>query len=140
MGKKPVVFKPQLHVPEGINNYTGESFRCFTKGDTLPFRFEFINDDGGITDITGWSVTIVISDIQAIDGKVEGDQTRIEVDIPIDDIPTGVFLGDISDVETNSLNAGLNYAEIKFTKDTGEDHFIDMCILEVYPSATFTVV
>ena len=138
MARKPVIFKPQLFNPEGINNYSGELFRCFTRGDTLPFEFTFTDEDGAAVDITGWKVWIIISDKQATDDITVLDQTLIEVEIPQTDLGAGVHSGNLEDTDTDALNEGINYAMVKYVTAAGESHIMDMCILEVYPSATFT--
>ena len=134
---KKAYFQPKLTEPQAINNYSGASFRCFTKGDTLPFKFTFSDGAGGVPDVTDYQVWIHMSDEQAVVGGDPQAQTLLSVEIPLTDLPTGVFEGTISDSETNSLPAGLVYAQALFTNATGQSYIIDMCILEVYPAVPF---
>ena len=137
MAKKPVIFKPTLFTPTGLNNYPGTVFRCFTKGDTLPFSFSLENEDGSILDVTDYEVWIIMSDAVVGNNAIGENTNLLEVQIPLLDIPTGLFEGSISDTLTNSLPAGIVYAQAKYITTTGETHIIDMCILEVYPSVTY---
>jgi hypothetical protein len=141
MAKKSVTFTPQLFEPVGINNFSGEVFKCFTKGDTLPFRFTLKNKDGSDLDITDWTAFVVITDLAAKEGVAVEDQNLIEIEIPLvtQTDKGGIFEGEISDSETNGLTAGLNKAQAKYVTDAGATHYIDMCILEVYPNLTTTV-
>jgi len=137
MPRKPIVFKPKLHTPQGLNNYSGELFRCFTRGDTLPFELTFKDSDGNAIDITGWSLQVSFTNVLADDDHVVGDQTKLEVLIPISDATGGAFSGDVTDEQTETLADGINYGMIKFTKDTGDEHIVDMAILEVYPATVY---
>jgi hypothetical protein len=148
MAVKPKVIKPTLVTPEGINNYSGDVFRCFTKGDTLPFRFTFKASDGTPININGWKMYIVFSSSISCDisGGCEEQVTTIEVEIPIADDENGVFEGEVSDIKTQSLPCGIIYAMAKYvtaaegTPDnpgSGSTHILDMCRLEVYPNLTF---
>jgi hypothetical protein len=137
MAVKPIVFKPTLSTPTGINNYSGEVFRCFTKGDTLPFRFNFKYEDGEPIDVTGYQVFVIFADYQAAGDVTEQSQTLLEVEIPLADLETALFEGDVADDETNGLPSGLVYAMAKYVTAEGASHIIDMCLLEVYPSLTF---
>ena len=134
MSNKALVFKPELYTPVGMNNYSGELFRCFTKGDTLPFKFTF---PAGY-DITDCQVWVVFSDVKAESPATELTQNLLEVQIPITDLPGGVFSGEVSDSETHGLPAGITYGQIKFISASGQTRIMDMCTLEVYPTLTFT--
>jgi hypothetical protein len=136
MATKPIVFKPTLNTPQGINNYTGEVFRCFTKGDTLPFKFVFFTDAAEVVDVTGWTVSIVMSTQQAADNCRDDAAVVIDVDIPLTDLATATFEGDVTDSETQSLPAGLVYVMAKYTTLAGATHIMDMGLLEVYPNLT----
>jgi hypothetical protein len=141
MAKKSIAFTPQLFQPVGINNFSGDVFKCFTKGDTLPFRFNLSNKDGSDLDVTGWTCYVTFTDVPADDGVVVGDQNILEVEIPLvsSDAKGGVCEGEISDTETNTLTAGLNQAQAKFVTATGAQYYIDMATLEVYPNVSTTV-
>ena len=144
MATKPVIFKPTLNTPQGVNNYSGAVFRCFTKGDTIPFRFTFTSGDAGVLDIEGWKVYIIMADILAAErGVCNGDQNLIEVEIPLADLSTGVFEGEITGLQSQRLPSGLVYALAKYVTAPGgsienpipgNTHIIDMCTLEVYPN------
>jgi len=53
--------KVTLRKPIGINNFQGKSFRCFARGDTLPFYLEFRYTDGNPVDITGWRCIVAFT-------------------------------------------------------------------------------
>lgn len=135
---KPKVFKPTLRVPQGINNYTGDMFRCFTKGDTIPFKVTLNSD---IVDVTGYKVIVIMSNV-LMDGPCDGDDRFIEVEIPLVDAENGVFQGNVSGLHTQSLASGINYAMAKLVTapatedDLGDPYIIDMCMLEIYPTVT----
>jgi len=129
---KPIIFKPKLHAPQGINNYSGEVFRCFTNGDTLSFEFTLQDEDGDAIDTSGVVVSIVMSD-KLVTDSCDNESQQIDVTIPLFDADTAVFKGEINSAQTESLPNGLIYAMAKYTVD-GTSHIIDMCLLEVYPS------
>lgn len=139
---KSNVLKQTMLTPEGINNYTGVSFRCFTKGDTLPFKFTFEDENGSPLDVEDIKVIVAFSSGIACDGATcNGDPTfvTVEVEIPLVDPTNGIFEGEVSDVHTQALPCGIVYGLVKYiTKgyDGAEDasHIIDMCRLEVYPN------
>lgn len=139
MLKKPIAFTPQLFEAQGINNYSGKAFRCFTKGDTLPFRVSFKDADGNVPDVTDYEVWVYMSDQQAVDGVDPQTQNLLEVQIPMTDLAGGVFEGNVSDTQTNSLPPGLVYAQLVYVDATGTSFIIDMALLEVYPAVPFTV-
>lgn len=141
MAKRCGAFKPELTTPRGINNYTGALFRCFTKGETLPFRFTFKD-----TDVTDWKVYIAFADKLVTNSGCVDDQILLEVEIPLADVVAGVFEGEVTNLQTHSLPSGLVYAMAKFVQaPTGVDpdiipgleRIMDMCVLEVYPNITF---
>lgn len=134
MATKPVLFKPKLTHPEGINNYTGEAFRCFTVGDTLPFEFTISSADDPDIDVTGWSIVIAIA--LEFDSLIAN---GIEVVIPLVDISGKVFKGDISNILTKTLTPGINRAIAKYINVGGEEFIFDMCLLEVYKNIEFTL-
>lgn len=133
--KKPLIFTPTLFEPVGINNYTGKAFRCFTKGDTIPFRFTFKDGAGAVLNVTGYAVWVHFSDKQALPG---GPVPIVSVQIPLTDLATGVFSGNVSDTLTNTLPAGIIYAQALYVNATGASVIIDMCMLEVYPAVVVT--
>ena len=147
MAKKPITFSPVLLAPVGINNYSGKVFRCFTRGDTLPFKFTIKNEDGVVPpDIADWKVVIVMADSEIPDSGCNGDQQVIEVEIPLINEAEGVFEGHVKNFRTQDLPAGLIYALAKYITAPGgtvEDpipgstFIMDMCQLEVYPNLTF---
>lgn len=137
MAIRPPVYKPILTSPVAINNYSGKVFKCFTKGDTLPFRFTFKSKDGLPLDMTGCQVWIVMADAPATPDNPAEQQTLLEVEIPLVDLSLAMFEGEVSDSETNSLPSGLIYAQAKYITALGATKIIDMCILEAYPSVTF---
>lgn len=140
------VIKPTLKTPEGINNYSGEIFRCFTKGDTIPFKFTFKQPDGSACDVNGWKVMIVFSSAISCETSECGDTAvTVEVEIPLTDDEAAIFEGEVSDIKTQSLPCGIVYAMAKYVTATeqigdnvvdGASHIIDMCRLEVYPNIT----
>lgn len=132
-------FKPTLVEPVGINNYLGTSFRCFTKGDTLPFKFTFKNPDGSPIDVTGYQLWIYMSDKQAVPTTDPQTQNLVSVAIPITDAVNGVFSGTVTDTDTNTLPDGIAYAQAVYTNNAGESFIIDMAMLEVYPAVPFDV-
>lgn len=137
MIKKPFEFKPTLSTPRGINNYSGAVFRCFTKGDTLPFRFTLKSSDNVISDFTGYQVFVSYSDaLNAERGECNGDQNLLEVEIPLVDAAGGVFEGEVLGLESQSLSAGITYGMVRFVTSTGVPFIIDMAALEVYPNLT----
>lgn len=130
MAKKPLIFQPDLTTPQGLNNYSGVTFRCFTIGDTLPFKFTFSNKDGSALDVTGWQVKIAIaSAFNALGGLL--------VDIPLASLEDCIFEGDVRSIDTIVLTPGVNYALAKYIMADGKEHIIDMCMLEVYPNLNF---
>ena len=132
MAKRPIEFKPQLFEPQGFNNYPGTIFRCFTAGDTLPFEFNFENSDGSVLDVTGWTVEISFStELDSASG--------LSVNIPLIDVDTSLFYGEITDEETATLTPGINYGIASYTDAVGNTFIIDMCILEVYQNLDFTL-
>lgn len=133
--KKPIIFTPALREPVGINNYSGKAFRCFTKGDTIPFRFTFKDGAGAVLNVTGQTVWVHFSDKQAVPG---GPDPIVSVEIPLTDLATGVFSGNVSDTLTNTLPAGIIYAQALYVNAAGESITIDMCMLEVYPAVVTT--
>jgi hypothetical protein len=144
MSKKPVVFKPTLHSPQGINNFSGKAFRCFTKGETLGFRFTLKTPDGVPADIADWKVYIVMANEFVKDSGCTDDQQSIEIEIPLVDAALGIFEGEVTNFDTQDLPAGLNHALAKFITapdliagTPGNTYIIDMCTLEVYPNLTF---
>lgn len=141
MSIKPIIFEPTLLTPQGINNYSGVIFRCFTKGDSLPFQFTIQDDSGAVTDITGWQAFITMSDVVSCnEAGCTADSQIIEVEIPITDAVNGVFSGSVSGAHTQSLACGLNYASAKYIDGDGLAHIIDMCVLEVYPNLTYDII
>jgi hypothetical protein len=133
MAKKPIVFKPELLTPVGINNFSGELFRCFTKGETLHFTFSFAQS-GIPMDVTDWKVVIAFADKLSTDPGCDSDQNLLEVEIPLIDLANAKFDGDVLGDKTYSLPAGITYAMAKFTNADGASYIIDMAMLEVYPS------
>lgn len=141
---KPSILRQTLKTPEGINNYSGAIFRCFTKGDTLPFKFTFRGADGKLLETSGWKVTIILSSGIFCDADGCNDSSvSVEVDIPPSSFEQGVFEGAVSDIKTQSLPCGIIYALAQYTTGVsgtdknpidGETHIIDMCRLEVYPN------
>ncbi len=133
MARKPIIFNPQLQDPQGINNYPGSVFRCFTVGDTLPFEFTLGNKDGSDLDVTGWEIKIAFApEFNSASG--------LEVTIPLMDIDTRVFKGEITSDQTISCTPGLNKAVAKFITAGGDEYIIDMCILEIYQNLEFTLI
>ena len=149
MAAKLNVMKPTLTTPEGINNYSGDVFRCFTKGDTLPFRFAFKELDGTPSDTSGWKVVVTFSSTISCDATgCNETNVTVEAEIPLVDADLSIFEGEVSDLKTQSLPCGIIYAMAKYvTADVetpdgtvkGMSHIIDMCRLEVYPNLTFIV-
>lgn len=135
--KKPIVFRPQLFTPQGINNYPGTMFKCFTKGNSIPFKFTFKNKLGEILDVTGYSVWVIFSDKQATAETTPEEQVLVSVQIPLTDLENGVFEGVVTDEQTNILPAGIVFAEAKYVNAAGDSFTIDMCMLEVYPAVSF---
>jgi len=138
-----------LRTPVGINNYSGDLFRCFTRGDTLPFKFQFRQSDGSPIDVTGWRVIIAFALGLSCDDPGCGDSTvSIEVDIPIVDALEGKFEGTVSHSHTQNIPCGLVYASAKYVTAVtgtpedpidGDVHIMDMCQLEVFPNVTPTI-
>ncbi len=124
-----------LRTPVGINNYDGSSFRCFTRGDTLPFSFAFLDEDGEVVDVTDWHLYVSFSSaLNCSDPGCSGSGLVVEVEIPVTDAVNGLFEGQINDEQTLSISCGLTYASIKYTNSNSHTHVIDMCQLEVYPN------
>ena len=139
MGKKAVAFKPELSTPIGYNGYSGKTFRCFTKGDTLPFKFTIKNSDGTIpATIATWTVWVAFSDTLVDADNPAASDDLLEVEIPLTDEATGVFSGNVSDTESNSLPDGLCFATAKYVDAAGATRIIDMAQLEVYPNIILT--
>jgi len=131
VAKRPIVFKPELHAPQGLNNYPGTTFRCFTVGDTLPFEFIF-NNEGAIPDVTGWVVEVSFSkELDSISG--------LKVSIPLISLAEATFAGEVTNTQTATLTPGINYANARYTDTIGNIYIIDMAILEVYENLDFTL-
>jgi hypothetical protein len=139
MLKIPPTFQPTLFEPQGINNYPGTTFRCFTKGDTLPFQFTLTDNAGAPIDISEYRLFVALSNMQIKTGQSLINQVLVEVEIPAVDVVNGVFAGTVPDSETISLPDGLGYAMARYVNGLGESFIIDMCMLEIYPSISPTV-
>ena len=136
MATKTPLFRPVLREPRALNNYPGVSFRCFTKGDTLAFKFTFKDQvSGDPIDVTGWTMTVAFSDKQYLKdcGQAQG-ATQIEVDIPINDAVNGIFQGEVATEKTELLKDGITYAVAYYEISGGERYILDMAMLEVYPN------
>lgn len=124
-----------LRSPVGINNYSGEAFRCFTRGDTLPFEFTFKDPAGDEIDITDWRLFISFSgSLNCNDPGCSTSALVIEVEIPIVDALAGQFAGTVNDESTLSIPCGIVYGSIKYINASNETFILDMCQLEVYPN------
>jgi len=124
-----------LRSPVGINNYDGASFKCFTRGDTLPFAFVIQNESGEPIDVTDWHMYVSFSTSLNCDNPgCSGSSLVVEVEIPVSDALAGEFSGEVSDNYTLSMSCGLTYASIKYIDADGKTHLVDMCQLEVYPN------
>jgi hypothetical protein len=140
MIKKPAVFQPTLLEPQGINNYSGKTFRCFTKGDTLPFRFTFKDGDGlPLPGADAYDVYVEIANELAETPVTDQTQTAVVATMTCVDAVNMIFEGSVTDTQTLSLKAGMAYATAKYVTDIGVTHIIDMAMLEVYPGTSFTV-
>lgn len=149
MAKKSTVPDITLRKPVGINNYTGDVFRCFTRGDTIPFKFTFRNSDGSPIDVTGWKVLISFGlSLSCNEPGCSDPALVIEVEIPVVDAENGVFAGEVNQTQTQNIPCGLIYASAKYTtepigtppdEEPGNTHIIDMCQLEVYPNVSPTI-
>lgn len=129
-----------LRSPIGINNYNGKYFRCFTRGDTLPFGLTFVHEDGEPVDVTDWRVYVSFSPIlNCSDPGCVGSGLVVEVEIPIHDPEKAIFIGDVSDEYTLAIPCGLTYASIKYVDNNDKTHILDMCRLEVFPNVNPSV-
>jgi len=138
--------KVKLRKPIGINNFEGKSFRCFARGDTLPFYFEFTLVDGTPVDITGWKCFVAFSTNLSCERPGCSDSALVlEVEIPVYDAAAGVFAGNVTNDHTKNIPCGLVYATIKYVtpphdvgipelEQKGLSYILDMCQLEVYAS------
>ena len=107
--------KVTLRKPIGINNFQGKSFRCFARGDTLPFYLEFRYTDGNPVDITGWRCIVAFTNSLSCSRPGCGDSSLVlEVDIPIHDAENGIFAGNVTNEHTKDIPCGLVYATIKY--------------------------
>lgn len=131
MALKPTLFRPKLYVPQGLNNHSGAAFRCFSVGETLPFRFTFNSKEDPDLDVSAWQAKVVIS--SKPDAFV-----GIEANIPLVNATDRIFEGAIDSALTKTLTPGIHYAVAKFLDNDGSAYPIDMCILEVYPNPAFT--
>ena len=136
--------KQLMRTPVGINNYSGDTFRCFTKGDDLSFEYNIKDGNGAPIDITNYDLTITIS--AALNDSILGCKDSIVnnhvINIPITDAVNGIFAGSITGEQTAIMPAGIAYAVAKYTTAPndadpyniipGKSHIIDMCQLEIY--------
>ena len=113
--------KPELLTPIGINNFTGEYFKCFTQGDTVPFSFTVAD-----TDLTDCVITV------SFKKDIENNNTAANnYELSISEPATGRVNTELSSNYTAELEAGINYAVLYYTKNN-KNYIIDMCVLEVY--------
>ena len=138
--------KVKLRKPIGINNFPGTSFRCFARGDSLPFYLEFKYTDGTPVDLTGWKCFVAFSKTLSCERPGCSDSALVlEVNIPVYDAENGVFAGNVTNDHTKNIPCGLVYATIKYvtapydisipeTENEGMSFILDMCQLEVFAS------
>ncbi len=112
---------------KGINGYTGESFGDFTRGDTIPFSFQFMEADQ-ITPIPvdGWIILI------SIDTALTCSTPLLEVTLTATDPAMGIISGEISNDESYTLLPNDYYISAKYVKPDGRAYMIDMGQIEVF--------
>ncbi len=112
--------------PIGLDGHTGKFFPEFSRGETLPFSFQILEEDE-ITpiDITGWKLYLTFATEQGLDSGF------VEVILLPQDAANGIFSGSVTDDETFSLDAGTIYGSIKIINATGEAYLIDKARLTV---------
>ncbi|RLB79048.1 MAG: hypothetical protein DRH06_00065 [Deltaproteobacteria bacterium] len=143
MGNK-LACKPILAKPIGINNFPGTAFRCFARGDTLPYNVQFTYDNGDPVDVTGWKCYIAFATALSCDKPgCAVVASVLEVELPVYDAENGIFMGNVTNEHTRSIPCGLIYASLKYVTagydpldedEEGLSYILDMCQLEVYPS------
>jgi len=149
MGQKVAsLVKSIMKTPVGINNFSGDVFRCFTKGETLPFKFTFRNQDKSIMDTAGWEVIVTFTSVIECNSTMicgeehNTDKITVEHSIPASMFEGGIFLGNFPGKKTERLPCGLVFASARYVvapeegQTHGNSYMIDMCQLEVYPNLT----
>ncbi len=117
---------------EGMDGHKGDTFSDFTRGETLPFSFQFTEEDGvtpeTVTD--NWVVVVAFATEQTCE---EGTAPDIEVILTLEDESNAIFSGSISDDETFSVDSGIMYASARFIIPDGSAFIIDKARVTVFP-------
>jgi len=109
---------------KGIDGYNGDMFKQFTRGDTLPFKFSFVDSSNNNTpiDVTGWKIYITFSDKLSCEASTNSIEAVIEPTINPTD---GILEGYVEDSMTFSLIAGTVYGSVRVIKDDNRTYILD---------------
>ena len=92
----------------------------FPQGTTVPVVFTFNDSAGDPIDVTGYTMSIVLS------LKRGFSPIALTVNIVIGSAINGIMEGELSVANTTALDAGNYYYIIKYTKPDGKAYVIDM--------------
>ena len=115
----------------GLDGYSGVVFSDITRGETLPFTFQFMEEDQVTPiDVTGWKVYLAFSGTRdCSDAAVLALEVEILPQTPLE----GILSKNITDDETFALPTGKLFASARYIKPDGSTYIIDKAKLKVYP-------
>ncbi len=113
----------------GLDGHTGRLFSTFTRGETLPFSFQILEEDEVTPiNITGWRMYVAFNPVL---NCADSPAPALEAVLLPQDAINGIFSGEISDDETFSLPAGAIYGEIRIVDNIGRAFVVDKAQLTV---------
>ena len=114
----------------GLDGHAGTSFVEFTRGETVPFTFQFMeSDEVTPIDVTGYTIYIAYALSVDCDDLV---LPELEVTILPTDALAGIMSGEMTDTESFGLASGNIYVSARYVKADGRTYVIDKAMHQIY--------